>query len=111
MCCVCVDKRFVSMARYTVKGFHAIGPMRIKVLFFGMLKDVVGRDQDELDVPEGTLVADLLAQYEVRFPDLRKSLPSLALAVNQQYAARDSRLKAGDEIALLPPVSGGAPLA
>jgi molybdopterin converting factor subunit 1 len=82
--------------------------MQIRVLFFGMLKDIVGRNQDELDVPEGSSVADVLARYELRFPSLRKSLPSVAVAVNQQYAGREHKLKAGDEIALLPPVSGGA---
>jgi molybdopterin converting factor subunit 1 len=83
--------------------------MRIRILFFGILKDVVGRTQDELEMPEDSSVADVLAYYELQFPSLRESLSSIALAVNQQYAGRQVKLKAGDEIALLPPVSGGAP--
>lgn len=81
--------------------------MQIRVFFFGVLKDVVGANQDELEMPEGSSVADVLARYEVRFPKLRESVPSMALAVNQQYAGPGSKLKSGDEVALLPPVSGG----
>jgi len=54
-------------------------------------------------------VRDLVAHYEERIPALTKSLPSLALAVNQQYARSDAKLSPNDEVALLPPVSGGAP--
>jgi len=48
-----------------------------------------------------------LAHYEAQIPRLKEALPSLALAVNQQYASPDTKLKSDDEIALLPPVSGG----
>lgn len=85
-----------------------MGLMQIRILFFGILKDIVGSNQDELEMPEGSSVADVLARYELRFPKLRESLPSIALAVNQQYAGPDAKLKSGDEIAVLPPVSGGA---
>ncbi len=83
--------------------------MRVRILFFGMLKDLAGRPSDTADLPEGSSVADLLKYYESRIPSLNKALSSLALAVNQQYAGPDTILKADDEIALLPPVSGGAP--
>lgn len=82
--------------------------MRVRVLFFGILKDRVGKASDSLDLPEGASIRDLLAQYESRIPGWKESLPSLALALNQQYASPDAKLKADDEIALLPPVSGGA---
>ncbi len=83
--------------------------MRVRVLFFGMLKDMAGKPADEMELPDGASVRDLLAQYESLIPTLKQSLPSLALAVNQQYAGPDTRLQADDEVALLPPVSGGAP--
>ncbi|HME33859.1 MAG TPA: molybdenum cofactor biosynthesis protein MoaE [Candidatus Sulfotelmatobacter sp.] len=83
--------------------------MRVRVLFFGILKDLAGKSGDSLDLPDGASVRDVLAQYESLIPRLKESLPSLALAVNQQYAAPDTKLKPGDEVALLPPVSGGAP--
>jgi len=83
--------------------------MRVRVLFFGALKDMVGKSGDSLDLADGASVRDVLARYEAQIPRLKAMLPSLALAVNQQYAGPETKLKAGDEVALLPPVSGGAP--
>ncbi len=81
--------------------------MRVRVLFFGMLKELVAKASDSIEMPDGALVRDVLAYYEARIPRLKESLPSLALAVNQQYAGPETKLKADDEVALLPPVSGG----
>ena len=82
--------------------------MRVRVLFFGVLKDLTGKSADSIELPDGASLRDLLAHYENRIPDLKRSLPSLALAVNQQYSGPETVLKSGDEVALLPPVSGGA---
>jgi len=81
--------------------------MRVRVLFFGMLKELVGKASDTLDLDQGASVADLLAHYETQIPRLRESLPSLALAVNQEYASAGTKLRSNDEVAILPPVSGG----
>ena len=83
--------------------------MRVRVLFFGMLKDLAGKSSDEIELAEGSSVRDVLSHYQSRIPRFKDSLPALALAVNQQYAGPDAALKAGDEVAMLPPVSGGAP--
>ena len=83
--------------------------MRVRVLFFGMLRDLVGKSSDEIELAEGASVRDVLSHYQSRIPRFKDSLPALALAVNQQYAGPDAALKAGDEVAMLPPVSGGAP--
>src|SRR5579863_6260860 len=82
--------------------------MLVRVLFFGMLKELAGRAGDTLDLPEGSSVSDVLRHYESQIPRLKESLPSLALAVNQQYTGPDTKLRQDDEVALLPPVSGGA---
>lgn len=82
--------------------------MRIRVLFFGLLKDVAGAGDDTLALPENSCVADLLRHYESRFPKLKQYAASLAVAVNQEFAARTVLLRDGDEVGLLPPVSGGA---
>jgi len=82
--------------------------MRVHVLFFGMLKDLAGKPSDTLDLREGATVRGLLAHVESQIPRLKDSLASLAVAVNQQYAAPETELKADDEVALLPPVSGGS---
>jgi len=81
--------------------------MQVRVLFFGMLKDLVGKSSELLELPDGASVQELLKNYEEHFPHLKASLSSLAIAVNQQYAGPEMRLNQGDEIALLPPVSGG----
>lgn len=83
--------------------------MHVRVLFFGMLKDLVGKSEDSIDLRDGASVRDVLAQYGSRFPRFEQSLNSIAVAVNQKYASSDTRLEPSDEIALLPPVSGGAP--
>jgi molybdopterin synthase catalytic subunit len=85
--------------------------MQVRVIFFGMLKDLVHLDRDTLALPEGATVADLLDQYERRIPTLKKLLPSIAISVNREYASPDVKLNAGDEVGLLPPVSGGVPRA
>ena len=83
--------------------------MRVRVLFFGMLKDLVGKSEDSIELGDGACVRDVLAQYASRFSRFNDSLNSLAVAVNQQYAGPDTILKSSDEVAFLPPVSGGAP--
>src|SRR5947209_6669548 len=82
--------------------------MRIRVLFFGALKDLVGRGADEVSLPETATVGDVLAHYERQAPRLRQYAASLALSVNQEYVGPTARLREGDEVALLPPVSGGS---
>jgi molybdopterin converting factor subunit 1 len=82
--------------------------MKIEVLFFGVLKDVVGRSREAVDLPEGARVRDVLSYYARGAPTLEGMLPSLAMSVNREYAERDHPLRDGDEVALLPPVSGGS---
>jgi molybdopterin converting factor small subunit len=77
--------------------------MRVKVLYFGVLKDYFG-DGADVGLPEGASVADLLRQQR----DLGNvALQSIAVAVNRDYAKLTDVLHEGDEVALLPPVSGG----
>lgn len=82
--------------------------MRIQVLFFGILKDLAGKPSDSLQMPENATLGDVLSHYESQIPRLKDLLESLAVSVNQEYASPETRLHAGDEVALLPPVSGGS---
>ena len=82
--------------------------MQVKVLFFGRLKDLVGADEERVELPAGASVGDLAAHYRGRVERWSEFQPSLAVAVNQEYADEEARLNAGDEVAFLPPVSGGA---
>ena len=81
--------------------------MQVKVLFFGVLRDLVGRSNEALTLPDGARLADLLAHYESAVPRLKDFLPAIALSINQEYAAPGAALHDQDEVALLPPVSGG----
>ena len=80
--------------------------MRVHVLFFGMLKDLAGKASDEVSLPEGATVGDLLSHY-AQEPKLKGMLGSIAVALNQEYAPATAALRDGDEVGLLPPVSGG----
>jgi molybdopterin converting factor subunit 1 len=82
--------------------------MQVRVLFFGMLKDLTGWSSDSLELPEHATLRDLLAHYQQHVPGLKPIAASLAVSINQEYAPLDSRLNSGDEVALLPPVSGGS---
>lgn len=81
--------------------------MRIRVLFFGVLRDVTGLREDSIDVPEGGLAASVFQHYSARFPRLEEMSKSIVLAVNQKFCAPTEALADGDELAMLPPVSGG----
>src|SRR5256885_1593244 len=82
--------------------------MQIRVLFFGALKDLVGRSSETLELPEGARLQAALSHYADHVPRFQAMLPSIALSVNQEYSAPDRPLQAGDEVGLLPPVSGGS---
>jgi molybdopterin synthase catalytic subunit len=82
--------------------------VQVRVLFFGRLKELVGAAEEEVELPAGASVADLAALYRSRVASWTEFQVSLAVAVNQEYANLEARLEAGDEVAFLPPVSGGA---
>lgn len=82
--------------------------MQIRVLFFGILKDLTGREAESLTLSEHATLADVLRHYEEKNPRLQALTPSIAMSINQEYATLESKLESGDEIALLPPVSGGS---
>jgi len=82
--------------------------MKIGVLFFGVLKDVVGRSAETVDLPEGARVREILFYYARQAPPFEAMVPSLAISVNQEYSGADRALREGDEVGLLPPVSGGS---
>lgn len=82
--------------------------MKIQVLFFGLTHDLTGFDREQVNLPEGETLGNLWHVYERRFPRLGEMTGSLLAAVNQEFAERSKVLHEGDEVAFLPPVSGGA---
>jgi len=86
--------------------------MKVRILFFGLLKDIFARESDSVELHAGASVADAVSRCRqlaaLQQPSAAASIwGSLAVAVNREYAALDHPLKDGDEVALLPPVSGG----
>ncbi len=85
--------------------------MRVRVLFFGQLKEITGVAQEDAELSEGARVEDLFERYGRRFPKLAAFRASVAASVNQEYAGWRAPLASGDEVAFLPPVSGGQQIA
>jgi len=82
--------------------------MKVRVLFFGASHDITGCEEEHLELADGQMIEDVRRRYEARFPKLAEMGGSLLTAVNQEIRHGSWRLKDGDEVAFLPPVSGGA---
>jgi len=100
------------LARYTgepvLSTQYSVLRMKIRVLLFGVLKDMLARAVDTIDLPEGARVREVILYYSRVSPRFEAMVPSLAISVNQEYSRPDRALREGDEIGLLPPVSGGS---
>lgn len=81
--------------------------IRVKVLFFGRLKEVVGLAEEMIEVNSGDRIQDLFARCVRVKPELARYRSSLVASRNQEFAPWDAGLESGDEVAFLPPVSGG----
>ena len=81
--------------------------MTVRVLLFAVLRDAAGAGEVTLDVSAGTTARVAAEELAARFPAIKRYLPRVALAVNQQYVPGETKLNEGDELALIPPVSGG----
>ncbi|MCB9283423.1 MAG: molybdopterin converting factor subunit 1 [Lewinellaceae bacterium] len=80
--------------------------MKLKILAFGISRDILGGAELTIELPDGGTVADLKTELMRRFPEFSK-LKALAVAVNSEYAQPGQSLQERDEVALIPPVSGG----
>jgi MoaE-MoaD fusion protein len=81
--------------------------MRARVLFFGLLKDLVACQSEEVELPPGADLRTVFDLYATRFPRIRDLSRSIVMARNQEFAELSTPLAEGDEVAFLPPVSGG----
>lgn len=94
---------------WPLAGHHPIedNTLRIKVKFFAQVRQLVGTETLEVEVPADTTVASLCDQLAQQKPALHSRLASLLIALNGEFARLGVSLKEGDEVALLPPFSGG----
>jgi molybdopterin converting factor subunit 1 len=81
--------------------------VRVRVRLFASLREVVGRAERPLELPEGATAEDAWRALAADAPALLARRPSLAVAVNREYAGFETLLKHDDEVAFIPPVSGG----
>jgi MoaD family protein len=81
--------------------------MKIRVQFYAQLRDLMGISDLEVDVPEGATVRDLLDKIYSQQPSLRDHDKNILVGAGVEFVDRDYNLKAGGEIAIMPPVQGG----
>lgn len=81
--------------------------MKVKVLLFASLREIVGSSQSALDIEQGAHVADVWKGLAALYPAIQPHSGTIAYALNGFYAKPDEPVSEGDEIAFLPPVSGG----
>jgi molybdopterin converting factor subunit 1 len=91
----------------TAEQEQARGAIAVRVLLFAALREAAGARELTVTLPEGATVADLRAELAEAYPALAPLLPNSGVAVNQELAEPDAPLRPGDEVALIPPVSGG----
>lgn len=80
--------------------------MQIKILAFGIAREICGGSTLHLEVPDHSTAGALKQMLTEQYPRLA-GLNSFLLAVNEEFAAPDARISSGDEVAIIPPVSGG----
>ena len=81
--------------------------MKVRLLFFAVLRDIAGSDEQELAVDEGTTARDVWESLRRTYAQLAAYTQPPMIAINESYAAPDAVLRDGDELAFIPPVAGG----
>ena len=81
--------------------------MKVKLLYFAILRDIAGKSEDVLDLPEGTRAADVWSRLRALHRELAGYERPPLTAVNESYVPADELLRDGDEVAFIPPVAGG----
>lgn len=81
--------------------------MQIRTRLFASFREAIGQGELSLDAPDGATVGQAVEQLRAKYPRLGPAVQQAMLAVNQEYVGPNFRLHDGDELALIPPVSGG----
>ena len=82
--------------------------MQVRVVYLGMLREIAGCERESVELGDASTVGELYAQLQQRIPKLQDFRSAIALAVNYEYSEGNTALKDNDEVALIPPVSGGS---
>lgn len=81
--------------------------MKVKVKYFAVCREMFNRDEEEMELPEGAVLMDILKRLEGEWPEIPEYYQVMQMSVNWEYATEQTKLSDGDEIALIPPVTGG----
>lgn len=81
--------------------------MKVKVKYFAVCREMFNRDEEEMELPDGAILMDILKRLEEEWPEIPEYYEVMQMSVNWEYATEQTKLSDGDEIALIPPVTGG----
>jgi molybdopterin converting factor subunit 1 len=84
-----------------------MAPMKVRLLFFAVLRDIAGSDERELAIAEGTTAREVWESLRRSYAKLADYAQPPMIAINESYASPESVLRDGDELAFIPPVAGG----
>lgn len=95
--------------RINVQNCASAANMKVNVLYFAVSREVVGKSQEELELADGCSTQKLLTRLVEAYPGLESVMKACVFAVNQEYVppGQEMVLKDGDEVAIIPPLSGG----
>jgi MoaE-MoaD fusion protein len=102
------DSRLTTQDSGLLRVFHSMGKIKITALFFGQAREIAGAATATFEIAEPATVEGAFALLVERHPRLEQMKRSLMFAVNEEYAGLSSQLVDGDQLAILPPVSGGS---
>lgn len=81
--------------------------MKVTVKYFAVCHEMLNRSEEEMELSEGSTVQTILKQLEDEWPEIAEFYEVMQMAVNWEYATENTELSDGDEVALIPPVTGG----
>jgi molybdopterin synthase sulfur carrier subunit len=83
--------------------------VNIRLRYFASLKEITGKSEETLTVPESATVADVRTQLQTRYPPLQSILERCIYAVNKNYVPLETQLQENNEVVFIPPMGGGSP--
>jgi MoaD family protein len=81
--------------------------LKIRLKFFALYRDIVGKSEVEMEIERGWKVKDLVDKVLEDFPALKKFRDDIVVSVNRNYSSEDTSINEGDDVAIFPPVGGG----